>query len=314
MTVFTARVASPTSGPRHVLAEGPVWNAASGTAASGTVIWVDVVRGTVFEGELAGDNVTILREWQFDGMVGAAVPGPDGSLLVAGQDRVVVVAADGSRTDGPRIVEEGDPSRTNDGACDPAGRFLIGTLAFDELGGHDKLFQIEDDGSRRTLDTDLAISNGIAWSLDGRTMYNADTIPAIIWSRDYDVETGATGPRREQFRIADNPDGICVDARGYIWAAVWGTGQVRCFDLEGAVVDVVEVGVPHVSSVCFVGPDLDRLLITTASRDLDEAGLARYSDAGRLFLADVGVTGAPTFPWSGSWGAGSWGPAAESTD
>jgi sugar lactone lactonase YvrE len=305
MTEYRARVASS---PRHVLAEGPVWN-----AASGTVIWVDIVRGTVFEGVLGDGRIEVLREWQFDGMVGAAAPGPDGTLLVAAQDRLVVVASDGTRRDGPLIVEPGDPSRTNDGACDPAGRFLIGTLAFDELGGHDLLFQIEDDGSRRTLDSDLAISNGLAWSPDGRTLYNADTIPAIIWSRDYDVATGATGPRREQFRITDNPDGICVDVRGYLWAAVWGTGQARCFDLDGAVVDVVDVGVPHVSSVCFVGPELDRLLITTASRDLDDAGLAQYPDAGRLFLADVGVAGTPTFPWSGSWGAGSGTPVAAST-
>jgi sugar lactone lactonase YvrE len=293
VTVYDAHVAST---PRHVLAEGPVWN-----AASGTVIWVDIVRGTVFEGELRGDTVAVLREWQFDGMVGAAVPGPDGSLLVACQERLVVVAADGTRTDGPRIVESGDPSRTNDGACDPAGRFVIGTLAFDELGGRDHLFLVQDDGSLRTLDADLGISNGIAWSPDGRTMYNADTIASVIWARDYDAVTGEIGPRREQLHLDGSPDGICVDTRGNIWAATWGTGEARCYALDGALIDTVRVPAPHVSSVCFVGPELDRLLITTASRDLDADGLAQHPDAGRLFLADVGVAGVPTFSWSGSW-------------
>lgn len=298
MTEYDAHVASE---PRHILAEGPVWN-----AASGTVIWVDVVRGTVFEGTFSagapsGALLSVRREWQFDGAVGAAVPGPDGSLLVAGQDRLVVVAADSTRTDGPLIVEAGDPSRSNDGAVDPAGRLLIGTMAFDELGGHDHLFLVEDDGSLRTLDTDLNISNGIAWSPDGRTMYNSDTIPGIIWARDYDAATATIGERRELFRVGGNSDGICVDARGFIWVAAWGSGEARCYSPDGSLVDVVRVPAPHVSSVCFVGEGLDRLLITTASRDLDAAALARHPDAGRLFIADVGVAGIPTASWSGSW-------------
>ncbi len=295
MTRYEARVASAAT-PRHVLAEGPVWN-----AASGTVIWVDIVRGTVFEGKLGDTAIEVLREWQFEGTVGAAVPGPEGGLLVAGQSHLVVVNAEGTRRDGPIVVRDPATSRTNDGGCDPAGRFLIGTIRFDEAPGHDLLYRVDDDGSVRTLDSDLGISNGLAWSPDGRTLYSTDTIAKTIWARDYDPDSGAIGERRVQLRLDDHPDGICVDARGYIWATLWGTGEVRAFAPDGEVVDIVEVPAPHVSSVCFVGPELDRLLITTASRDLDEAGLARYPDAGRLFLADVSVAGIPTFPWSGSW-------------
>jgi sugar lactone lactonase YvrE len=298
VTVYEARVAS---GPRHVLAEGPVWN-----PASGTLIWVDIVRGTVFEGSVGpssagGAAIEVLREWQFEGMVGVAVPGPDGALLVAGQDHLVVVAADGRRRDGPIIVRDPATSRTNDGACDPAGRLLLGTIRFDEVAGYDVLVRVDDDGSVRTLDSDLGISNGLAWSPDGRTLYSTDTSAKTIWARDYDPASGAIGERRPQLRLDEHPDGICVDARGYIWAALWGTGEARAFTPDGEVVDVITVPAPHVSSLAFVGPELDRLVITTASRDLDAAGLASYPDAGRLFLADVAVTGVPTFPWSGSW-------------
>lgn len=295
MSEYVARVATATR-PRHVLAEGPVWD-----AASGTVLWVDIVRGTVFEGELGDDAIVVAREWQFDGMVGAAVPAVGGGLLVAGEKQLVVIAPDGGRRDGPTIVEPGDPSRTNDGGCDPVGRFLIGTLRFDEAPGSDRLLRVEDDGSLRTLDRDLGISNGLAWSPDGRTFYSADTIAKTIWARDYDAGSGEIGERRAQLVLDEHPDGICVDARGCIWAALWGTGQARAYMPEGELVDVVQVPAPHVSSVAFVGEALDRLLITTASRDLDDSGLARYPDAGRLFLADVGVAGIPTTPWSGTW-------------
>ena len=293
MTVFEARVASV---PRHVLAEGPVWD-----GASDTLLWVDIVRGTVFEGVVGATTIEMLREWQFDGMVGAAVPGPERGLLVAAQDHLVIVAADGSRRDGPVIVRDPATSRTNDGACDAEGRFLIGTLRFDEAPGHDQLSRVESDGSVRLLDSDLSISNGLAWSPDGRTLYSTDTIAKTIWARDYDGASGAIGDRRVQLHLDDHPDGICVDTRGYIWAALWGTGEARAYAPDGELVDVVRVPAPHVSSLAFVGPALDRLVLTTASRDLDDAGLDRYPDAGRLFLADVGVTGAPTYPWSGSW-------------
>jgi sugar lactone lactonase YvrE len=299
--------------PKCVLAEGPVWCGVSQQLPQGSVMWVDIAAGTVFHAALLSmeavyDTVMIERTWQFDGMVGAAVPGPDDSILVAARDRLVIVAQDRTETDGPIIVSPGDASRCNDGACDPAGRFLIGTVTLDELGSHDRLVRVEDDGTLRTLDTDLSISNGLAWSPDGRTLYNADTLHQVIWARDYDAgtegEPGAIGPRREQFRLDGYPDGICVDADGNIWVAVWGTGEVRCYSLSGEVLAVVEVPAPHVSSVCFVGEWLDRLLITTASRDLDESGLEQYPDAGRLFLADLhgeGIVGAPTYHWSGSW-------------
>lgn len=293
MTEFVAQVIS---GPRHVLAEGPVWN-----GISHTVIWVDIVRGSVFEGALDGITLTVLSEHRLDGTVGAAVPGPDGSLLVAAQDRLVVIAADGLRSDGPTVIAPEILSRTNDGAVDPAGRFLIGTMASDGTKGGDELILVEEDGALRLIDSDLSISNGIAWSPDGHTLYNADTLAGTIWARDYEPRTGLTGPRRIQFSVDGFPDGICVDARGRIWVAVWGSGEARCFDLEGTIVDVVEVDAPHVSSVCFVGDALDRLLVTTASRDLSEQGLAQYPNAGRLFIADVPVPGIPTSPWSGSW-------------
>jgi sugar lactone lactonase YvrE len=89
-----------------------------------------------------------------------------------------------------------------------------------------------------------------------------------------------------------------MDSRGHLWIAIWGGFEVRSFAPDGTPGDTVRLPVPDVSSVCFVGDDLDLLVITTSSRDLDAAGRARYPNAGRLFLADIGVTGHPTTPWN----------------
>jgi sugar lactone lactonase YvrE len=292
--VFEAR---PASSRRHILAEGPVW-----VAHTSTILWIDVEAGSVFAGRLVGERIEETGRLDFAGRVGVAVPGKDGSVLVGTSDRLVVVAPTGERTEGPVVVPGGVLSRINDGACDPAGRLLVGTLALDERTGGESLYRVEDDGSLTTIDSDLTLSNGLGWSPDGSLLYSTDSAPGIIWVRDYDARTGATGQRREHLRIrGGDPDGLCVDSRGNLWVAIWGAGEVRSFAHDGELVAVVTVPTPHPSSVTFVGDGLDTLVITTASRDLSEGELARYPDAGRLFLASVGATGTPRFTWSGSW-------------
>jgi sugar lactone lactonase YvrE len=292
--VFAAK---PASSRRHVLAEGPVW-----VAETAAILWIDVEAGNVFEGRLEGDRIEESCKLEFDGRVGAAVPGVGGSILVATSDQLVVVTPAGERRNGPVIVPAGTASRTNDGACDPAGRFLVGTLPLDDRERDETLFRVEDNGSLTPIDSDLSLSNGLGWSPDGRLFYSTDTVPGIIWVRDYDAASGEVGARHEHLRLDGYlPDGLCVDSRGNLWVAVWGSGEVRSFSPDGELVATVTVSCPHPSSVAFVGDGLDILLITTASRDLSEAELAQYPDAGRLFLAHVGATGTPTFPWSESW-------------
>ena len=154
--------AVPCSVESYRLAEGPVWD-----AAAGRIIWVDILAGLVLEGRLTDGVLAESARHAFDGMVGAAVPAADGSLLVAAQERLVILAPDGSRRDGPRVVEPGVRSRTNDGGTDPSGRFLIGTLALDDRFGAERLLRIEHDGEVTVIDDDLALSNGLAWSPDG---------------------------------------------------------------------------------------------------------------------------------------------------
>ena len=291
MTEFRAE---PASHSTHVLAEGPVW-----VPETSSLIWIDVERGTVLEGRIADGAILVTRQLDFAGRVGAAVRGDDGSLLVAAHDRLVLVAPDGERLEGPRLVASDVNSRSNDGACDPDGRFLVGTLALDDREGDEFLYRLEHDGSLTVMDSDLTLSNGIAWSPDGTLLYSTDTVPGIVWVRDYDATTGEYGPRREHLHIEDgSPDGICVDAEGHLWVAIWGAGEVRSFTPEGRPGDTVGVPAPHVSSVAFVGDRLDRLLITTASRDLSADERLRHPHAGRLFLADVHARGIPTTPWS----------------
>jgi sugar lactone lactonase YvrE len=237
-------------------------------------------------------------------MVGAAVTAADGTLLVAGQEQLIVQHVDGTRELGARLVPENAGRRTNDGKVDPSGRFLIGTgtLPGDDPvpPGHERLLRVESDGSLTTIDDDLGLSNGLAWSADGRTLFSIDTDAAVVWRRDYEPSGVAIGKRELYLRVTDgHPDGMCLDSDGGLWIAIWGGSQVRRYAPDGAVTDVVTTTAPHTSSAAFVGPRLDRLLITSGRQHLDEAQLREFPDSGLLFLADVGRTGVPVAPWSG---------------
>ena len=293
MITLRANVASPEV---HGLAEGPVWD-----DARQRLLWVDINAGVVHTGILRdGDAGIEARDRiKLGGTVGAVACSAAGELLIAGARHLHTVGPDGVVTTGAQLIPDGKASRLNDGKCDPAGRFLVGSLALDHRQGNEILVSIGHGGDVTVIDDDLSLSNGLGWSPDGTVLYSIDTIPGLIWSRTYDPSTGATGPRREFLHLTGElPDGKCVDSDGNLWVAIWGAGQVRCYSPDRAHLATVDVAAPNTSSAAFIGPDLSTLLITTASEQLTDDQLAEFPDSGRLFTCRVGVTGLSVSPWA----------------
>jgi sugar lactone lactonase YvrE len=290
-----ATAATPATTERFRLGEGPVWD-----ATRDRLLWVDIEGGAVLEGALDGDTVTVTDRIEFGTMVGAVTVAADGTLLVAAQERLVVQRPDGTREDGPRVVPAGEARRCNDGKPDPAGRFLVGTLSLGGPSEREVLVRLETDGGLTVLDDDLALSNGLAWSPDGRRMFSVDTLRRSVSVRDYDPGSGAVGPRRVHLRLEDGfPDGIAMDGAGHLWVAVWGGGEVRRYAPDGTLAGRVATGAPHTSSVAFAGDDLRTLVITTATSELRDDQLRAHPDSGRLFTARAEVPGLPVAPWLG---------------
>lgn len=288
----------PATAEAFRLAEGPVWD-----ADRGRLLWVDIPAGLVCEGTLsdAGQVVRIDRRQRLPGTVGAVAPTADGGLLLATQEHLQVVAADGTRTDGPRIVPRGRSWRCNDGGTDPGGRFLVGTLALAGPTAGQILVRLEPDGRLTVLDDDLELSNGLAWSSDGQTMYSVDSLRRTVFARSYDPHGESVGPRRIHLTLDDGlPDGITVDAQDHLWVAVWGAGHVRRYAPDGRLVERVPVPAPHPTSVALAGAELRTLVISTAAGELSPDQLTTYPEAGRLFTVRVDVPGLPTVPWSGA--------------
>jgi sugar lactone lactonase YvrE len=289
---FSATLASERP---YGLGEGPLWD-----EPRERVLWVDINAGHVHSGTLDAGTITPRSQLSFDETVGVAVCAVDGRLLVAGQRDVYSVAPDGHRVVLARVVPADKPSRLNDGACDPAGRFLVGSLADDARRGDECLWQLGPHGCVTTIDDDLTLSNGLGWSPDGTVLYSVDSTPGVVWARPYDAASGRWGTRATIIRIGDGlPDGLCVDTRGNLWIAIWGPGEVRCYTPAGDHLGTVTVPAPHTASVAFVGAQRDTLLITTSRDELTPSQVEAFPLSGHLFTARVEATGIATTPWCG---------------
>lgn len=283
------------------LGEGPYYD-----DRTDRVGWVDILGKSVLWRGLGSGQTGALSTPEH---VGAAILREGGGLVLClpagpvlldpdGERRALAGFAEADRAAGRPPAPDGPALRANDAKADPAGRLWLGTMAYDETPGAGALYRLDPGADRpvRVLDQ-ITISNGLGWSPDGSLMYYVDTHTDRIDVFDYDVGSGRAVARRPFATVADgagSPDGLCVDAAGGVWVALWGGGAVRRYAPDGSLDRVVPVGTPRVTSCAFAGPELDRLVITTAGAGGDDPA------AGRTYLHRPGdLVGTPVHRYAG---------------
>jgi sugar lactone lactonase YvrE len=277
------------------IGEGPVWD-----ASGQNLVWVDITSGLVRRYRPATGETTTL---EVGCHVGALAVRAEGGLVLAAQDGFRLLEPGGGPSRLIRPIGAADPERRlNDGKCDPAGRFWAGTMRYDKAADGGALYCLEPDGQLSIKLPVVTISNGLDWSPDGRTMYYVDTPTQRVDAFDFDPATGTLGERRAMVTIdpADgNPDGLTVDAEGFVWLALWRGWAVRRYAPDGRLVGEIRLPTALVTSVAFGGPHLDELYVTTASEELDSTELAGQPEAGALFRIKPGVRGRPANSFAG---------------
>ena len=267
--------------------EGPMWH-----EGERKVYWVDIPNGQIFRYD--PDNGEYEAFYKSDETIGGYTFQEDGGLLLFQDNGAIRLLKNGAVSEIVKDIEDERGGRFNDVIADPEGRVFCGTMPIGDRPG--KLYRLDLDGTLTVVFEDAGLSNGLGFTPDLEYLYHSDSSDnRIITKSKYNRATGALTDRRFFFHPGENeglPDGMTVDAEGYVWSAQWDGSALIRIAPEGNEVHRISFPAKKVSSVIFGGDDYQEAYVTTANvNGRDDEG----SGAGALFRINLGVQGRPEF-------------------
>lgn len=271
---------------RNIHGEGPLWD-----PSARALFWLDMFGEKIWKFEPATGRTAVFEPGEMVTCIGRRA---GGGWVATTEKHFAFLDLERGRLEKIAGVELDKPNaRFNDGAVDRQGRFWAGTMTIED-GETSSLYRLDQDLTVRTLETGITISNGMGWSPDNRVMYFTDSARRRINAYDFDPETGSITNKRILIQTPEGegePDGLTVDADGFLWSARWDAWKVCRYTPEGALDREVPVPVQFPSSVMFGGENLDELYITSSRAWIAGDGHAGQPDAGDIFRFRPGVCG-----------------------
>jgi sugar lactone lactonase YvrE len=274
---------------KNGVGEGPTWD-----DRQDCLWWTDIVNKTLFR-----------LDWPSRALTSFPMPRRLGSLGLCESGRLILAFEDGvflhePGTDAYEFICSIEPeivtNRLNDGKVGPDGAFWVGSM--DERSPRHPtgaLYRVTRQGAEKKVDR-VTVSNGLAWSPDGSTLYHADSTPSFIDRWDFDARSGGISNRRQIANPANEvgrPDGAACDVDGRYWSAGVSAGKLNCWSSSGDLLRQIDVPMPHPTMPCFGGSDL-RTVFLTSLRSLGPAtDLTAWPQSGGLLVGDLGVAGVP---------------------
>lgn len=276
-------------GVRDQLGEGLYWS-----ERDQALYWTDILAPALNRLTIATGQV---ERWAMPEPIGWVIEREQGPGLIAGFRSGFVALSLDPLDVTPLAAPDPHPphNRLNDAKADPWGRIWAGSMPMeaDRPSGH--LFRFDPDHRVTHMDSGYTVANGPAISPDGRWLFHTDSAARKVYRFSLD-ETGVR--HRTLFLEFEDgwgvPDGMCFDADGGLWIACWGGGRVARFDDDARMTRSIHLPASQITNVCFAGPDLATMFVTSAAIDKPEEELA-----GSLFRLDAGVSGFAPFRFGG---------------
>jgi sugar lactone lactonase YvrE len=282
----------PLNDVRCELGEGPVYD-----QRRDALWYCDTVAKTLHRVDLA---TAAHRHWSFASEVASLGLAESGRLVIALRDVVGLFDPETGAFAELATIERDHPrTRLNDGKVGPDGAFWVGTM--DDAGQTVKepigsLYRVDASGTVEPKIGGLRVSNGLAFTSDGRTMFHADSRGPWIDRWDFDASTGAISHRARIAELDDasgRPDGGATDAEGCYWSAGVSAARLNRFAADGRLIATYPVPVAAPTMPCFGGVGLTRLFVTSLRRGRPPTLLERYPLTGITVVAPSPVAGAP---------------------
>ncbi|QPQ54350.1 SMP-30/gluconolactonase/LRE family protein [Allosphingosinicella flava] len=279
---------------RSLLGEGPVW-----VEREDALYWVDIKGGLLLRLDIGSGATT---QWTPPVPICSLAPRQGGGFVAATYRGFAFFDPEKGSFEFLGEVEPDLPgNRFNDGKADRRGRFWAGTMDDSETQASGALYRLDPDLRVHRHDEGYRVTNGPAFSGDGRILYHTDSARQIVYAFDLD-DRGEPGERRVLARFGEGdgyPDGMTVDAQGCLWIAFWDGWCVRRLSPGGDVMATIALPVQRPTSCAFGGEGLDRLFVTSARIGLSAEDLAGQPQAGGLFSWKPGATGLADMPFQG---------------
>lgn len=267
---------------RCAVGESCLWD-----GAAGRLLFCDIPAGRIMAFHPADGT---RHTWQLPDLVGSFGLCRSGRLIVALSNRFVYFNLETSvATDFAGPIAEPAECRLNDGKVGSDGCFWVGSMDRDPRRRPvASLYRLRPDGVVERKATGYGISNGLAWSPEGTTMYHADTPRGQIDTWRFDAVTGTIGERRLFAQLSKEeglPDGAAMDSSGVYWSAGVTAGCLNAIGPDGRLVRRLPLPVGSPTMPCFAD---DMLYVTSLRREAD-AG----AHAGGLVRLPAPAMGAP---------------------
>jgi sugar lactone lactonase YvrE len=275
------------------LGESPLW-----LPSSNELIWVDINKGQVHCLNVNSKKDKILYQGKKTTCV---FPLSEIDFIIADTDNLIKFNKKTS-TEQPflKINFKDSNIRFNDGKIDPNGNLWIGTMDMNVTPNKGSLYRIDSEKNVSEELKEVTISNGLAWSLDAKTMYYIDTFESVVYAFDFNDKSELSNQRiiikiPKEFGA---PDGMTIDSVGNLWVAMWGGFSVICWNPNsGKLVERINVAAPNVTSCAFGGKYMNTLFITTAREGLSASELELYPNSGSVFQVETEVEGSKLYSY-----------------
>ncbi len=272
---------------RDELGEGPLWS-----ARQNAIFWVDILSQFLYRYSLADRSV---KRWSMPERIGWVVERRDKPGFIAGlQSGFYELDLEPFAL---RHIVDPEPqypgNRLNDAKVDQHGRIWAGTMDAAIVEATGSLYCMRPDMSVRRVDEGYKVTNGPAFSPKQELMYHNDTDRRTVYRFDLSAD-GELSNKQVWLKFTGDigfPDGMTVDAEGYVWIAHWGGSRISRWSPDAKLDREIHLPAPQITSVTFAGPGLDRMFVTSAAKGLDRS---KETFAGCLFEVDPGgVRGLP---------------------